>query len=391
MICYKNYSLISSINAYLMQIQELMPQNFNDIQQDSPEEITQKYIRLVIVSASIFFQFVVVLAITSSLRKRFWPFKLILFSSCCEILLLILVIFSIFYNWCDSFCKLSGYFVHVLWLASISSQTMVMYLYLQYLESFYPKDDLAKRKLLMLTQFVERKYFFNCVILILVPSLFLLIPYTLDMFGQTGWRLHDSKQFFIYCGFIYQNIDKGAKNLIIFSIFWAAPLIILLIISFTKIYKIGKKLQRNDIIPEEHVFINRIIKIPVVSITCWTLNICLRISDYIIPQEYKFEKANYIVYIAYSAFNLIFELHIIVICLMFLTSFKQLLQNLCRKLTKISQDFLSISSHHIAPPQLEDPMLGSNNDLYFQNGNHQLMQLPEEPVQNNSQESINSQ
>lgn len=141
------------------------------------------------------------------------------------------------------------------------------------------------------------------------------------MFGKTGWRLSNSQDFIIYCGFIWKNYRDDAKCLIIYSIFWALPIILLLVFSLTKIIKIGDKLKRNDIIPEEHVFINRIIKIPLISITCWIINIAIRITDHLLVKDYQM---NLTAYIIYSFLNVIFEMHVIVICLVFLTSFRKL-------------------------------------------------------------------
>ena len=97
---------------------------------------------------------------------------------------------------------------------------------------------MEKRKLLLYTQFIERKYIFVCLILLSIPSLYLLFPLFYKMFGQTGWRLSNSKEFFIYCGFMWKNYREDPTCLIIYSIFWALPIIVLLVFSLTKIIKV---------------------------------------------------------------------------------------------------------------------------------------------------------
>ncbi|CAK64245.1 unnamed protein product (macronuclear) [Paramecium tetraurelia] len=242
-----------------------------------------------------------------SSKRSFWTFRLISFQSLFECIDLALAfIYNRFFMQQETLekqCNIIGYIMHSSWLSSFCCCLLIIY---------------QLRLLLKVDNLYETlsKNLFKVIFLFWITSyLWLLFPFLQDEFIPTGWNSFkkDCIQYF-FCGF--------SKSWKIYLIFWTIPQIIIFVSGII----IARKNQKLAAIhlstfqDEEFEIIQHLQVFPIIYGLAWFVNQIIRYTD-IIDVFVKWIVFNDWPYAFYVLFNLIFELHLIIVLGFFLYNY----------------------------------------------------------------------
>ncbi|CAD8122277.1 unnamed protein product [Paramecium sonneborni] len=279
----------------------------NACQLDTTEKIVQFTIRMIVLSLALLSTLFVGITCLKSNKYKYWVFKLLFVQSFAESIDLIGAISLSFQSQCyENLCKIIGYIMHSCWLTSFTCLLLLFYLYYSALH--------INSKYQIITNNINK----FIIVSIIWPYLWLLYPLLSNYIGPTGWDLYYSKEiFYLFCGF--------KKNKIIFLIFWSIPLWVIL--SLVLLLRIKIRSRIKNLIFEEQIstveldIIKKVASFSSIYIFFWLTNQVVKYVQLL----YSGYIENIVLYMIYVIIYLLFEIHLVIIAILFYRNYNKVI------------------------------------------------------------------